>query len=70
MEITITEVLHPPTIATTTTTAAAISNAATAMVSDNVPILITMEVLASQAAVLELVLDPNKNLKKNNYHFP
>ena len=37
------------------------------MVSDNVPIPITMEVSASQAVALELVLDQNKSLKKNDF---
>ena len=37
------------------------------MVSDNVPIPITMEVSALQAVALELVLDQNKSLKKNDF---
>ena len=69
METTIMEALHQPITVTTITTAVAISNVATAMVSDNVPIHITMEVLALQAVGSELVLGQNKNLKKNDFYF-
>ena len=68
MEITM-EALHQPTIATMTTIVVVTSNVATAMASDNVHIPITMEVSASQAVVLELVLDQNKSLKKNDFLF-
>ena len=63
------EALLQPTIATMTTIAVATWNVVTAMVSDNVPIPITMEVSASQAVVLELDLDQNKSLKKNDFLF-
>ena len=68
MEITM-EALHQPTIATMTTIVVVTSNVATAMASDNVHIPITMEVSASQAAALALVLGQNKNLKRNNILF-
>ena len=69
METTIMEALHQHITVTTITTAVEISNAAIAMVRDNVPIHITMEVLALQAVGSELVLGQNKNLKKNDFYF-